>query len=94
MKRLLWLGAGVALGVLVFRAVSRHARSYTPRGIAAAVAEGGRRAAASVRDFVEDVRAGMREREEEIYEAIEASLSADEYAPDGYPFREERDLPR
>ncbi|HLU33351.1 MAG TPA: hypothetical protein VKZ74_04930 [Natronosporangium sp.] len=70
MKRLLWLGAGLAIGALVVRAVSRRAQSYTPRGIAAAMRNSGRNALDSVRDFVDDVREGMREREFELQAAL------------------------
>ncbi len=69
MKRLLWLGAGLAIGALVVRAVSKRARSYTPSGIAAAAVDSGRNLIDSVRDFVDDVRDGMRERERELHAA-------------------------
>jgi hypothetical protein len=81
MKRLLWLGAGLALGALVFRAVSRHAQSYTPRGLAAAAADSGRNLVASVRDFVDDVREGMHEREQELH----AALADHEHDRGGHP---------
>lgn len=81
MKRLLWLGAGLAIGALVVRAVSRRAQSYTPRGIAAAMRNSGRNAFDSVRDFVDDVREGMREREFELQAALaEGRALADESA--------------
>lgn len=70
MKRLLWLGAGLAIGALVVRAVSKRARSYTPRGIAAAAVDSGRNVVDSIRDFVDDVREGMRERERELHAAF------------------------
>lgn len=70
MKRLLWLGAGLAVGALVVRAVSRKAQSYTPRGIAAAAMDSGRSLVESVRDFVDDVRDGMHEREHELQAAF------------------------
>lgn len=70
MKRLLWLGAGLAIGALVVRAVSKRAQSYTPRGIAAATLDSGRNLVDSVRDFVDDVRNGMHEREQELHAAL------------------------
>ncbi|MGH3681924.1 MAG: hypothetical protein ACRDT2_16945 [Natronosporangium sp.] len=66
MKRLLWLGAGLAIGALVVRAVSKKAQSYTPRGMAAAARDSGRNLVDSVREFVDDVRDGMHEREQEL----------------------------
>jgi hypothetical protein len=70
MKRLLWLGVGLAIGALVVRAVSRKARSYTPSGLAAAARDSGRNLVDSVRDFVDDVRDGMHEREQELHAAL------------------------
>lgn len=66
MKRLLWLGAGLAIGALVVRAVTRKAQSYSPRGIAAAARDSGRNLVDSARDFLDDVRDGMHEREREL----------------------------
>ena len=36
MKRVLWLGIGLAVGALVVRAVSKKARTLSPAGLAAA----------------------------------------------------------
>lgn len=93
MKRLLWLGAGLAIGALVVRAVSKKARSYSPRGIAAAARDSGRNLVDSVRDFVDDVRDGMHEREAELRTAFVEGLPVDavldrelgdEYAADDF----------
>lgn len=79
MKRLFWLGAGLAVGALVFRAVSKRAQSYTPRGLAGAAAESGRNLLDSARNFVDDVRDGMQEREEQLHAAL---LAGAEFDPD------------
>ena len=34
MRRVLWLGIGLAVGALVFRAVTKKAQAFTPGGIA------------------------------------------------------------
>jgi hypothetical protein len=70
MKRLLWLGVGLAVGALVVRKLSQRAQSYTPGGIAASLSESAGGLVESVRSFVEDVREGMAEREQEIHTAI------------------------
>lgn len=70
MKRLFWLGMGVAVGALVVRTVSKRARSYTPRGLAAGARDSARNLVDSVRYFVDDVREGMHERERELQAAI------------------------
>ncbi len=70
MKRLFWLGMGVAVGSLVVRAVSKRARSYTPGGLAAGARDSARNLVDSVQAFVDDVRDGMHERERELQAAI------------------------
>jgi hypothetical protein len=70
MKRLFWLGMGVAVGALVVRAVSKRARSYTPGGLAAGARDSARNLVDSVQAFVDDVRDGMHERERELQAAI------------------------
>lgn len=82
MKRLLWLGIGLAVGALVVRAVSRKAQSYTPQGLAAAARESGRNLLDSVREFVDDVRDGMREREQELHEAFADGVALTDEADD------------
>jgi hypothetical protein len=37
MRRLLWLGVGLAVGALVFRAITKKAQAFTPQGIAGSV---------------------------------------------------------
>jgi hypothetical protein len=74
MRRLLWLGVGLAVGALVVRKVSQKAQSYTPGGIAASLSESAGGLVESVRSFMDDVREGMAEREQQIHEAIEAGV--------------------
>lgn len=80
MKRLLWLGIGLAVGALVVRAVSRKAQSYSPGGIATAVRDSSTQLLDSVRDFVDEVREGMQERQQELHAAIaEGELIGEEF---------------
>jgi len=79
MKRLLWLGVGLAVGALVVRAVSRKAQSFTPSGIAGSVQQSASGLLDSVRGFVEDVREGMAEREAEVRAAFNEGLLIDEF---------------
>lgn len=82
MKRLLWLGTGLAVGALVVRAVSKRARALTPQGLADTARNTVGGVAGSVRSFVEDVRTGMAEREEQIHTALaEAAAPAGSPAP-------------
>ena len=72
MKRLLWLGVGLAVGAIVVRKVTRKANEFTPTGIATSLSQSAGGLVESVRSFVDDVREGMAEREQEIHEAFAA----------------------
>ena len=78
MRRLLWLGIGLAIGGLVVRAVAKRAQAFTPQGIAGSVQESASGMLESVRTFVEDVREAMVERELEIRSAWDENLTLDE----------------
>jgi len=81
MKRLLWLGIGLAVGAVVVRKVTRKANEFTPSGIATSLSESAGGLVESLRSFVDDVRAGMAEREGQINEAFAAGeLYEDEFA--------------
>jgi hypothetical protein len=77
MKRLLWLGVGLAVGALVVRAVSKKAKAFTPQGVAASARQSAGGLVDSVRTFVDDVRDGMYEREDQIHAAFEAGEALD-----------------
>jgi hypothetical protein len=87
MKRLLWLGVGLAIGALVVRTLSRKAEAFTPAGIAASVSETAGGLVETVRSFLDDVREGMAEREREIHEAFVEGvvLDGDSEPWDGHP---------
>jgi hypothetical protein len=89
MKRMLWLGIGLAVGALVVRAATKKARSFTPGGLAASAQETAAGLVDSVRTFVDDVRYGMAEREAEIREAIQDGIVLDEdlYPEEGKQYR-------
>jgi hypothetical protein len=82
MKRMLWLGIGLAVGALVVRAVTKKARAFTPEGIAGSVGQSASGLLDSVRSFVDDVRDGMAEREQEIHAAFAEGVAIDS---DDYP---------
>jgi len=83
MKRLFWLGVGLAVGALVVRAVTRKAQSFTPGGIADSVRQSATGFADSVRSFVDDVRDGMAEREAEIHAAFTEGMMLDDTLASG-----------
>ena len=81
MKRLLWLGVGLAVGALVVRKLNQKANEFTPTGIATSLSESAGGLVESLRNFVEDVRDGMAEREEQIHQAFAAGeLYEDKFA--------------
>ncbi|MFL6141954.1 MAG: hypothetical protein ACJ72N_08850 [Labedaea sp.] len=71
MRRLFWLGVGVAAGVALNRKARNLARQATPAGAAGNLATAMRELATAVGAFGADVRAGMVEREEELSEVVE-----------------------
>lgn len=99
MKRLFWLGIGVAVGVVVVRQVSKAAQAYSPSGLAGTARNSAAGLLDSVKDFVADVREGMAEREAEIHSAFEQGISLedldnrdfDDRDPDAGYGRHERD---
>ena len=87
MRRLFWLGIGLAVGALVVRAVTKKARAFTPQGIAASARNSATGLVDSVRVFVDDVRDVMAEREAEIHAAFADGMSLDD---DLHPERPEQ----
>jgi hypothetical protein len=71
MRRLFWLGVGMAAGVALSRKARNAARQATPAGLAANLGEAVRELATAVGAFGADIRAGMVEREEELSEMVE-----------------------
>ena len=66
MKRLFWLAMGVTIGALVVRKLSKLAEKLTPRGMAGGIGAGLAELADALREFADDVRDAMREREGEL----------------------------
>jgi uncharacterized protein with PhoU and TrkA domain len=66
MKRIVWMGIGVAIGVIAFRKVSQAQSALGPAGLNRAVGQ----LADGVYDFADAVRAGMRERETDLRTAL------------------------
>jgi len=71
MKRLFWVGVGVAIGVTATRKVNEVTQKATPAGIGTSLGEGLRELGAGLGAFGAEVRAGMNERSEELYAMVE-----------------------
>jgi hypothetical protein len=75
-KRLFWLGVGLAVGVYVTRRATEAAHSLTPAGVGANLADGLRELGAGLGAFGAEVRAGMTERERELAALVERRTGA------------------
>ncbi|WP_199434828.1 hypothetical protein [Qaidamihabitans albus] len=71
MKRLFWLGVGVAAGVALSRKATETARQASPAGLASNLGEAISELAGALGTFGADVRAGMSEREQELNDVVE-----------------------
>lgn len=71
MKRLFWLGVGVAAGVVLSRKAGRTARAATPAGVAGNISDALGELAGALGTFGADIRAGMAERERELADTVE-----------------------
>ncbi|MDN5857444.1 MAG: hypothetical protein L0H84_02370 [Pseudonocardia sp.] len=76
MKRLFWLGVGVAAGVYGSRRAGAAARNLTPAGMGANIADGLRELGAGLGAFGAEVRAGMATRERELADLVERRTGA------------------
>ena len=76
MKRLFWLGVGVAVGSYLARRAGAVAYAVTPAGVGANLADGLREFGAGLGAFGAEVRAGMNERERELAAMVEQRTGA------------------
>lgn len=65
-RRVFWMAAGVAIGVIAVRKVSRVKSTLGPEGLNRAVGQVGD----SISDFADAFRSGMRERETDLKAAL------------------------
>jgi hypothetical protein len=68
---MIWVGIGVAVGVLAVRKLTKMAESVTPGGVADRLAGAGAEMRASFSDFWADVSDARRAKEAELIDAIE-----------------------
>lgn len=71
MRRLFWVGVGVAAGVALSRKAQETARQATPAGLASNLGDAVRELAGALGTFGAEVRAGMSEREQELNDIVE-----------------------
>ncbi|ADG74714.1 conserved hypothetical protein [Cellulomonas flavigena DSM 20109] len=76
MRRLFWVGVGVALTVVVVRRGRELVDHYAPAGTTDAV-DGALRVTRALRHARDDFRAGVAEREAELLEALVGDVDLD-----------------
>jgi hypothetical protein len=65
-RRLFWLALGVTIGALLVRKLAKAAESLHPRALAGTVSSSLGGLTEAVRDFADEVRDGMAQREAEL----------------------------
>jgi len=80
MRRLFWVAVGATAGVLVVRKINKITRGMSSHSSGGGPLDGLSR---TVREFVDDVKAGMAERDHELRRAL--GLSADGSEPEVDP---------
>jgi hypothetical protein len=70
MKRLFWTALGVTVGVLATRKATRAVEALTPAGMTDRLAGSITTLGDAVREFGQDVRDAMWDREDALYEAL------------------------
>lgn len=73
MNRIIWMGIGVAIGVIAFRKINEAQSNLGPEGLNRAVG----RLADGLFDFAGAVREGMQERETELRAALGVDADVD-----------------
>ncbi|MFC4336235.1 hypothetical protein [Salininema proteolyticum] len=70
-KRIMWVGVGAVVGVVVVRKLTQKARETTPQAVAGRLAESGEEAKGAFQRFWTDVSNARHEKEEELFAAFE-----------------------
>lgn len=70
MKRLFWTGLGIAVGVMATRKITEAAAALTPAGMTDRLSDSITVLGGAVREFGQDLRDAMWDREDELYEAL------------------------
>lgn len=70
-KRMIWVGVGVVVGVVVVRKLTKAAESVTPGGVADRIGGAGAEMRESFKAFWSDVAEAKRAKEAELFDALE-----------------------
>lgn len=70
MRRLFWAALGAAAGILIVRKLTSTARAFTPAALTGQLSQSIAGLGDSIRDFADDIKDAMAEREEELMAAL------------------------
>ena len=65
-RRLFYIALGAAVGVMVVHRASQAAKRYTPAGVQSSLAASFSGLTDAIRDFTDEMKTAMAEREEEL----------------------------
>ena len=94
MRRIFWVVAGATAGVLIARKLTKAAKSFTPEGAADQFAGKVGGISAAFREFADDVRAGMAQRDNELRYALGIVDNGLEHADEAFLEHADTDSPR
>jgi gas vesicle protein len=99
MRRLFWVAAGAAAGILIARSLSRTARAFTPAGMSESIARSAAGIRALAREFVDDVLDAAAAKEHEMlaqleHDQIELEVQRRAWADQAGPALREPDRPQ
>jgi len=78
MRRLFWVAAGAAAGILVVQKLSRKARAFTPAGMSDNLARTVQGIRDLAREFVDDMLTAAADKEDELLELFAQGPGATE----------------
>ena len=70
MKRLFYLAVGAGVGIAAVRKATQTAKKLTPAGLAGSAGGAISGVRGSLRGFLDDIKIGMAERENELHDAL------------------------
>jgi hypothetical protein len=77
MRRLFYIALGAGVGVAAVRKATRTAQKLTPAGLAGSARESATGLGASIKEFLDDVRANMAVREAELHDALQGTPTSE-----------------
>lgn len=93
LKRMIWVGIGIAVGVVAVRKLTKVAHSVTPGGVAERVGGAGAEMRESFKAFWADVSEAKQAKEAELFDAFERGEDISPLLADDEEDDDDRALP-